>query len=373
MRIFLSYASDDRDLVEPIAIRLRQENHDVFFDEASLAPGEGYDRNLREEVRSAALLVFFITPASVEPGRYTLTELKFAEQRWANPNNRILPVLLRETPTEDIPAILAALQQLQPEGNVSAEVVAAVEAIAALRRRRLQRAAGAVAMAAGLSGLAWFGLPDRGVDPRPIDPPDTVQQASTLGGGAERLVPSHYLELFEQCADFRVAGIILDDAIAFADGGLESLDATTAGDTLLVVHSVSAAEDVRQVVANIRHAFSEVSSAESADHTADEIDERAQDEDDRIQLDVLVNLGDRYMEGSSRIEYGEDLRVSMDFEVVGAQWEDTRRRHKAVFNHALARMETDPERKKRLLDEAMGLARDVCNARVRAPVRADGQ
>jgi tetratricopeptide (TPR) repeat protein len=65
----------------------------------------------------------------VSEGRYTLTELRFAEERWRSPAGRVLPVMARPTDTAAIPAYLRAVVILRPAGNVPAEVVAAVDRI----------------------------------------------------------------------------------------------------------------------------------------------------------------------------------------------------------------------------------------------------
>jgi uncharacterized protein YjbI with pentapeptide repeats len=62
----------------------------------------------------------------VDPGSYTLTELSFARDRWPHPKGRVLPVLLPGVSIDGIPNYLKAGTLLQPQGNVAAEVVAAI-------------------------------------------------------------------------------------------------------------------------------------------------------------------------------------------------------------------------------------------------------
>ena len=52
-------------------------------------------------------MVFFITPRSVAPGSYALTELDIAQRRWRAPGGRVLPVLVEPTPIGDHPALPA--------------------------------------------------------------------------------------------------------------------------------------------------------------------------------------------------------------------------------------------------------------------------
>jgi hypothetical protein len=48
MRVFLSYASEDRELVEPIVLALRAQGHSVFFDRDDLPPAEEFDGRIRK-------------------------------------------------------------------------------------------------------------------------------------------------------------------------------------------------------------------------------------------------------------------------------------------------------------------------------------
>ena len=44
-------------------------------------------------------------------GRYTMTELRFAEEKWRSPAGRVLPVMVQATDTAAIPAYLRAVQE----------------------------------------------------------------------------------------------------------------------------------------------------------------------------------------------------------------------------------------------------------------------
>lgn len=107
----------------------------MFLDKDDLPPGAGYEESIRRELNRAGLFIFLVSPESVDKG-YAITELEFARKRWRNPSGRVLPVVVAETPFEQIPEYLAAVTLLQPEGNLKAEVLAAVSEIAAARRRR---------------------------------------------------------------------------------------------------------------------------------------------------------------------------------------------------------------------------------------------
>jgi hypothetical protein len=162
MRIFLSYASENRPFAEEMALALRNDGHEVFFDRAALSGGEHYHQVIREQLAASDLLLFLITHAAVEAGSYALSELRAAEARWPSPAGHVVPVLLEPMPLPAIPAYLRAVTLLEPRGNAAAEVAAHVERLAAKRRKRRWGAAVAgAALAAILGAMAWQYEPDR--------------------------------------------------------------------------------------------------------------------------------------------------------------------------------------------------------------------
>ncbi len=164
MDIFISYASEQRAIAEEIALALRAEGHEPFFDRSELPEGDSYNARIREAVRDCDLLLFLVSPESVAEGRYTLTELRFAEEKWRSPSGRVLPVMVRATDPASMPAYLRAVVVLRPAGNAPAEVVAAVDRLSkpgwmrALRRYAVALVAlGAIGAGAG----AWFVVENR--------------------------------------------------------------------------------------------------------------------------------------------------------------------------------------------------------------------
>jgi TIR domain len=123
MRIFLSYASEDKDSAEQLYLALIASGHQVFFDRATLPPGGDFNSRIRQAVRESDLLIFLISPHSVARSSYALTELSFARDKWPHPLKSVLPVMLRETAFGSIPNYLKAITVLEPQGNVAAEVV----------------------------------------------------------------------------------------------------------------------------------------------------------------------------------------------------------------------------------------------------------
>ena len=156
MRIFLSYSSNDREWVEPVALALNGRGHDVFFDREDLPPGEEYDERIRRAIQKSHLFISFVSPDSVERGSYARAELEIARKNWPHPKGRMLPVVLRETAFDQMPAYLSAVTVLKPQGNVTAEVADEVERIVRGRRRRivLYGIAGGVALT--VIGVGFF-------------------------------------------------------------------------------------------------------------------------------------------------------------------------------------------------------------------------
>jgi hypothetical protein len=124
MRIFLSYASEDRSVAEKIQLALIADRHHVFFDRAATSPGEEYNRRIREAIDSSDKFIFLISPHSIASGRYTLSELRIAQQRWPHPAGHLLPVMASRTDFEAIPNYLKAVTILEPQGDIAAEVSA---------------------------------------------------------------------------------------------------------------------------------------------------------------------------------------------------------------------------------------------------------
>ena len=126
MKIFLSYASQDQAIAEAVAFLLRSRQYEVFLDRDDLPPGESYDQRIERAVDDSEIFIFLISPDSVAECRYTLTELNFA-RRWPDVNGRVLPVIARKTPLEQVPSYLKAVTILEPAGNIAAETSAAVD------------------------------------------------------------------------------------------------------------------------------------------------------------------------------------------------------------------------------------------------------
>src|SRR5688500_13459665 len=150
MRVFLSYASKDRDLAERVCRVLETEGHDVFFDRDDLGGGDAFGQRIRGAIRRSHVLVYLISQASITPPSYALTELALAIDPRPSRGLTILPVRTDATPIASVPAALRAYTILEPAGDVPAEIASAVDRIARRHRRRLLTVAAAAAAAMAL-------------------------------------------------------------------------------------------------------------------------------------------------------------------------------------------------------------------------------
>jgi hypothetical protein len=65
LRIFISYAHKNKDLIEEIVKILRAGGHDPRFDH-DLIVGQYWEQQLRQAIRSCDAFVYALTPESVE-------------------------------------------------------------------------------------------------------------------------------------------------------------------------------------------------------------------------------------------------------------------------------------------------------------------
>lgn len=161
MRIFVSYAHEDSELVKMVALHLGAAGHRVFFDDHSLPRGGEFVATIQREIESSDLFLFFISPDAVRSGSFTLTEIAMAQTRRPQPAGYVLPVMVRPTPLEDMPAYLRAVSIFEPQGEIAAAVAHQVSLIARRRwRRRALYGAAICAVLVGMAALFWRYQPE---------------------------------------------------------------------------------------------------------------------------------------------------------------------------------------------------------------------
>lgn len=96
--VFLSYCSEDRDVVRVIARELTAKKVKIFFDEQDIEPADEWDRVIRDNLARSALFIPFISRTTeVQGRRYFWSEWRLAtevEQREPPGSKFILPVAL---------------------------------------------------------------------------------------------------------------------------------------------------------------------------------------------------------------------------------------------------------------------------------------
>ena len=168
MKVFVSFSSDDRSLVEPIVEALRGAGNTVFYDQTNLPAGEAYDQQIEEAVRTSDAMVYCLSQNSIRPGVYSLTELKFAREKWPSARNRVLPLIIGDISFDDIPTYLKAVTVLRPDGNAAAETVSAISRMAVAQRSPRRKWMAAVAAGALVLGGSIFLWPGGGSETRPV-------------------------------------------------------------------------------------------------------------------------------------------------------------------------------------------------------------
>ncbi len=406
MQIFLSYASDDREIAEKIASRLELEDHTVFFDREGLQSGKGYDQQIRQAINDCDLLIFLISPDAVAAGRYTLTELKFAKQKWRNVTDRILPVVARETPTADIPAVLSSLQMVVPEGNLEAEVVARVAQISNAPRHEpgkrsrprwipLAAAAGVIAVAVAVIIAA-----DRFREPAqipPFTPPeqttsDLISPTATTPGGEPAAAAATAEWTCELTGDLEGCDLTLAKRICAAQQQTAAILNGTADATASdspsgrdkvyiygVVHS-SDEQDLTQMNTLFRTLRNQLGER-AADPPAGtgnafgpgpvtvqtvyrELNDAMLIVNSQLLPPYVDNgSGAEKRDGDSTLYFGEDPEEFLTFTLPKNNFKSALDLHRAAYFYSLAQHSADPAEKMQHLDQAREFISNACKAR----------
>jgi hypothetical protein len=161
VRVFVSYAAEQRDLAERLAMGLRNDGHSVFFDRESLPPGESFDDRIRAAIHGSRLFVFLVSEASLQRGAYAESELNMAQQRWPNPSGNVLPILTGDVAIDRLPPYLRAVSVLETKGDLVAEALDAVARLSRDRRIRFAKrfaAPSITLVVAAVAAWGWFAL-----------------------------------------------------------------------------------------------------------------------------------------------------------------------------------------------------------------------
>lgn len=102
MKVFLSYARDDKDAARDIATRLKREGLDVWFDEWKIDSGDNVAKEVGKALDEAEAMIVLVSPESMK-SRSVRDEIDFA---LTTPRfeGMLIPVVLK--PTAQMPWIL---------------------------------------------------------------------------------------------------------------------------------------------------------------------------------------------------------------------------------------------------------------------------
>jgi hypothetical protein len=120
MRVFISYALQDKDWASRLVSDLKQAGLEVWDPESQVYPGDNYALQVGKALERANAIVFLVSPDAVKSQSFT-REMQYAigEERF---RDRVIPVIVRRT--QEMPWIL---KRLSPEkgdpGRVSQRIV----------------------------------------------------------------------------------------------------------------------------------------------------------------------------------------------------------------------------------------------------------
>jgi hypothetical protein len=115
VKVFLSYASEDREWARKLASLLERKGLDVWDATSALSRGDNWSLETGKALEKAEAMVVLVSPAATESENlkreleYALVTKKF--------RNRLIPVII--SPTRELPWIL---NQLDPEKGTPSEV-----------------------------------------------------------------------------------------------------------------------------------------------------------------------------------------------------------------------------------------------------------
>ncbi|HBL10008.1 MAG TPA: type IV secretion protein Rhs, partial [Cyanobacteria bacterium UBA11162] len=115
-QVFLSYADEDKATMEKVRNSLRRDMITVWTNKTDIQTGEAFEDAINRGIEQADNLVFLISPDSVA-SYYCQQELDYA----LSFNKRIIPLLVRDTNTLQIPESLRQLHYIDLSDNAQDE------------------------------------------------------------------------------------------------------------------------------------------------------------------------------------------------------------------------------------------------------------
>ncbi|MFZ9739657.1 MAG: toll/interleukin-1 receptor domain-containing protein, partial [Prochlorotrichaceae cyanobacterium] len=110
--VFLAYAEENRGTAEKIRNSLRREGFTVWTNTTDIHAGNDFQKVIERGIEETDSVVYLLSPAAVRSG-YCQHELEYA----LSLQKRIIPVLVEETPSDQIPLKLRNLQYIDLTDN----------------------------------------------------------------------------------------------------------------------------------------------------------------------------------------------------------------------------------------------------------------
>lgn len=181
-RVFISHASESKNAARDLRTLLNDEGHRAFLDEKDLERSTSWGAQIRREFDRADIAILIVSPEFFTPGRYTLTELQWCEDRWPLAARKIIVACVGMGPS-DIPpehSWLRRIEVVPTPGNLARHVA---DEVMRIRARRARFVVGAlvgmtVLGAGGAAALAYAGGSGGGATH-----PDVVIGTSTVDVG----------------------------------------------------------------------------------------------------------------------------------------------------------------------------------------------
>ena len=113
-QVFLSYAEEDRAMMEKIRASLRREGITVWTNTTDIHTGEDFVNSIKRGIEFADNLVYLLSPDSIK-SNYTQQELDLAVEF----NKRIIPLQVQKTDNLELPSALQDLQYIDFTDNLT--------------------------------------------------------------------------------------------------------------------------------------------------------------------------------------------------------------------------------------------------------------
>src|SRR4051812_19342303 len=106
MRVFISFPSEHSARALRLAACLRAERFDVFCSSDSIDDGDAWRKRIDYEMDRTRIFAVLFDPACLEKGRFFEIEVDLVGRRVGRPGLLVLPILLADARTENLPRVL---------------------------------------------------------------------------------------------------------------------------------------------------------------------------------------------------------------------------------------------------------------------------